>query len=295
MYRSENARIGIWSRVGLRQRVAHPRETLQPKRRLESMSARFLVFLVTFMVLDSAAAFALPPCAGRVVLTHARYVRVDEKTGTLSFADGRTVHLESIRLPAGAADRAPVEFASNALHAISDMARRGAMTMTSMPPELDRHRRLRAQAFAGGDWLQAELLELGLARVALAPDRTECASELLAIEARARQSRQGLWASPAYAIRSPQDVRRDVGTFQVVEGTVVSAAVKNGRAYLDFGSDWRTDFTVTVDPDDMANFRRTGVDPRSYSGQTIRVRGWVLWHFGPEIEVPNPQSVEVIK
>jgi hypothetical protein len=167
--------------------------------------------------------------------------------------------------------------------------------MTSTPPELDRYRRLRAQAFVGGHWLQAELLGLGLARVSLAPDRTECASELLAVEARARQSEKGLWASPVYAIRSPQDVQHDVGTFQIVEGTVLNATVKNGRAYLNFGSDWRTDFTATVDPDDMANFRRVGVDPKSYSGQTIRVRGWVQWHYGPEIEVPNPQSIEVIK
>ena len=129
------------------------------------------------------------------------------------------------------------------------------MTMTSTPPELDRYRRLRAQAFVGGHWLQAELLGLGLARVSLAPDRTECASELLAVEARARQSEKGLWASSRLCDPLAQDVQHDVGTFQIVEGKVLNATMKNGRAYLNFGTDWRTDFTVTVDPDDMANFR----------------------------------------
>ena len=47
----------------------------------------------------------------------------------------------------------------------------------------------------------------------------------------------GLWAWPGYAIRSPQDVQRDVGTFQIVEGAVLSAVVKSGRAYLYFGGD----------------------------------------------------------
>jgi endonuclease YncB( thermonuclease family) len=259
------------------------------------MSVRFLVSVVTFLVLGCATAVAFPRCAGPVKLANAHVARVDEKTRVLDLTSGQKVHLEGIRLPAGAADRAPVGFARAAIDAITTMVRSDAMTLTTTPPELDRYRRLRAQAFVGEHWLQADLLERGLARVSLAPDRTECASELLAIEASARQAGRGIWVSADYAIRSPLDIGGHVGTFQIVEGTVLSATNKNGRAYLNFGDNWRTDFTVTVDPDDIANFRRSGVDPNSYSGQTIRVRGWVQSHYGPEIEVPNPQSVEVIK
>jgi micrococcal nuclease len=259
------------------------------------MRTPLLTLVVTILVLDCSSALALPLCVGRVELANARFVRVDEKTGALDLAGGRIVHLEGIRLPAGVADRAPVAFETSALSAISTLARSGAITLAVTPPALDRYRRLRAQAFVGEHWLQAVLLERGLARVSVAPDRTECVSELLAIEAKARQAGRGLWAAPGYAIRSPQDLRQDVGSFQIVEGRVLDATVKYGRAFLNFGTDWRTDFTVTVDPDDMANFRRGGVDPKAYSGQTIRVRGWVQWHFGPEIEVPNPQSVEVVR
>lgn len=257
------------------------------------MSARFLGLLVTFVVAETTATFALPSCAGRVEIGSAHISRVDARTGSLNLVGGQIVHLEGIRLPV--ADRAPIGFAANAIGTIEKLARSGSMTFAATPPKLDRYRRLRAQAFVGEHWIQADLLERGLARVSLAPDRTECASELLAIEAEARQTGRGLWAWPSYAIRSAQDVRGDIGTFQIVEGTVLSTVVKGGRAYLNFGADWRTDFTVTVDPDDMANFRRTGVDPKSYSGQTVRVRGWVQWLHGPEIEVPNPQGIEVIK
>ena len=259
------------------------------------MSVRFLVSVVTFLVLGCSTAVAFPRCAGPVKLSNVHVVRVDGMTGVLEMTNGLKVHLEGVRLPAGAADRAPAEFARAVLSAIARMVRSDAMTLTTTPPELDRYRRLRVQAFVGENWLQADLLERGLARVSLAPDRTECAFELLAIEARARQAGRGIWASAGYAIRSPLDIGRYVDTFQIVEGTVLSATNKNGRAYLNFGDNWRRDFTVTVDPDDMANFRRSGVDPKSYSGQTIRVRGWVQSHYGPEIEVPNPQSIEVIK
>ena len=73
-----------------------------------------------------------------------------------------------------------------------------------------------------------------------------------------------------------------------------NADLKNGRAYLNFGADWRSDFTVTIEPQDMPNFRNSGVDPRNYTGQTIRVRGIVQSLNGPEIEVANPQGIEVI-
>jgi len=259
------------------------------------MIARFLTSVVTFLVLDSFTATAVPRCAGPVALANARFVAIDKKTGALDFAGGTTVHLEGIRLPAGALDRAPMRYAESAFNEIEEVARSGPVKLSVIPPRLDRYRRLRAQAFVGEHWLQADLLERGLARVSLAPDRTECASDLRAVEAEARLKKKGLWAWPGYAIRSSQSVRRDVGTFQIVEGSVVNATLKGGRAYLNFGSNWRTDFTVTVDPEDMAYFRRAGVDPRAYEGQTIQVRGWVQWHYGPEIEVPNPQSIEVIK
>ena len=66
-----------------------------------------------------------------------------------------------------------------------------------------------------------------------------------------------------------------------------------GRAYLDFGADWRNDFTATVAPTDMGNFRRAGVDPRDYVGKTVRLRGIVQFFHGPEIEIANPQQIEV--
>src|SRR5690349_8141664 len=134
------------------------------------MSVLFLVSVVTFLVLGCATAVALPRCAGPVKLANAHVARVDEKTRVLDLTSGQKVHLEGIRLPAGAADRAPVGFARAAIDAITTMVRSDAMTLTTTPPELDRYRRLRAQAFVGEHWLQADLLERGLARVSLAPD-----------------------------------------------------------------------------------------------------------------------------
>ncbi len=241
-----------------------------------------------------ASAAALPSCAGPVEITGGQLLRV-EKNGAVIFTDGRAIHLEAIRLPAGAADRAPQAFADKALASLAALLHQAPLTLTAVPPKEDRYDRVRGQLFgAGGNWVQLALLKSGLARVAIAPDRTECAGELFAAEAQARAAHAGIWSLPAYAVRTPDTVGRDIGTFQIVEGKVQNAGLKNGRAYLNFGADWRTDFTVSVAPEDMANFRRTGVDPRAYAGQTIRVRGIVQALNGPEIEAANPQGIEVV-
>ncbi len=254
---------------------------------------RALLPAVLLLAAAPACAAPLPSCAGPVEIADGQLLRV-ERNGAVILTDGRATHLEGIRLPGGAADRAPQAFADQAISTILALLHKGPLTLTAMPPKEDRYDRVRGQIFAGGAWVQLELVKKGLARVAIAPDRTECYTELYEAEAQARASHAGLWAVPAYALRTPDTVGRDVGTFQIVQGIVKNADVKNGRAYLNFGADWRTDFTVTIEPEDMPNFRRLGVDPRAYTGQMIRVRGLVQSLNGPEIELANPQSVEVV-
>ena len=246
---------------------------------------------LSLLVAPAAQAAALPDCAGASEISGAHLLRV-EKNGSVLLTDGRAIYLEGIRLPG--ADRAPPPFADRALGTLASLLGKASLTLTALPPKEDRYDRVRGQLFAGGTWVQAALLKAGLARVSIAPDRTECASELFAAEAQGRAARTGLWSLPAYAIRTPQTVGHDAGSFQIVQGKVLNAGLKNGRAYLNFGADWHSDFTVVVAPEDMANFRRIGVDPRSYAGQTIRVRGLVQYLNGPEIEVANPQGIEVI-
>lgn len=252
------------------------------------------LFAAALFIVLPTTSHGLPRCAGPTEISNGHLLRV-EKNGAIILTDGRAAHLEGIRLPEGAQDHAPQAFADQALSAIAALAQSGPLTLTAVAPKEDRYDRIRVQAFAGERWIQGELLAQGLARVSIAPDRIECASELFAVEAKARAARLGLWSSSAYAIRNPFNLSLDTGTFQVVEGKVLDAKVKGGRVYVNFGTDWRTDFTVTVDPADKKNFRNSGIDPTAYAGQTIRVRGLVQSSNGPEIEVPNPQGIEVIQ
>jgi endonuclease YncB( thermonuclease family) len=245
-----------------------------------------------------AKALAFPECAGPVEIIGAHIVRIERTNDAMVMRDGRAIHLEGIRLPHAGPDRAPAFMADRAFDAVNAMVKGRVLDITAIPPKEDRYDRVRGQVFSDDSaepWLQIALLRRGMARVDIAPDRAECWRELYDAEREARAAQKGLWAVPAYQVRTPDQLGADIGTFQIVQGEVLTADLHDGRAYLDFGTDYRIDFTVTISPADMANFRRDGVDPRGYAGKTIRVRGIVQQYNGPEIEIANPQQVEVVQ
>jgi endonuclease YncB( thermonuclease family) len=245
-----------------------------------------------------AWAAALPTtCAPTIEASDMQVVRA-EKNGVLVLIDGRAVHLEGILLPQGTKDHAPAFLAEQAISTLSDLSRGRTVSLAVNIPKEDRYGRLRAQVEFPQDndepWLQIAMLRRGLARVDIAPDRRECAAALYAAEAEARKNKNGIWTQAAYTIRNPDQLAGTAGTFQVVEGKVLTANVKNGRAYLDFGTDWGRDFTATISSDDMPVFRDAGIDPRNYAGKMVRVRGFVDQMNGPEIELSSPDMVEVL-
>ncbi|HWA31701.1 MAG TPA: thermonuclease family protein [Rhizomicrobium sp.] len=250
-----------------------------------------------FLLLGAGPAFALPPCAPPVEIPDLPIARI-ERNGLLIGTDGRAVKLEGIRLPGGARDHAPQYLADQALDVLHGLAVGHMVAATAAVPKEDRYGRLRAQAFVTDDgdrWIQDALLREGLARVSIEPDRRECVKELYAAEADARERHAGIWTLAAYAVRSATGVpKADLGTFQIVQGTATSAALRSGRVYINFGDDWKTDFTATVAPDDLKAFRDAGIDPQSYAGKTVRVRGVIEWHDGPEIELASPEDIEIV-
>jgi hypothetical protein len=262
------------------------------------MLRRFATGFAGVMVSVAAHASGLPACAPPVEASNVRVVRV-EANGVLVLEDGRAVKVEGLLLPGGAKDHAPRYLADEAVSVLSDLTRGRLVTLASQWPKEDRYGRVRAEVFVPDNvaqpWLQLEMLHRGLARVSIAPDRRECAGELYTAEDEARRSRNGIWSQATYAVRPASSTfAADTDTFQIVKGRVLSAEVKNGRAYLDFGTDWRHDFTVTISPGDMKTFRQAGVDPQSYEMKTVRVRGWVEQLHRPEIEVAGPEDIEVL-
>jgi endonuclease YncB( thermonuclease family) len=163
----------------------------------------------------------------------------------------------------------------------------------------DRHGRHLAHLVRLEDalWVQREMLDQGMARVYSFADNRAAIDQLLEAERRARARSLGIWGQPFYAIRDPASVIDDIDSFQIVEGMIVSAALVRGRHYLNFGDDWREDFTVTVAPRDRKIFQSSLVangleDLAALAGHRMRVRGWIKSYNGPQIEVTHPEQIE---
>jgi micrococcal nuclease len=136
----------------------------------------------------------------------------------------------------------------------------------------DRHGRILAHLVRDdGLWVQGRMLARGWARVYSFPDNRWGVGAMLALERAARAAGLGMWAHADYAVRAHTDLAGLDGTFQLVEGRVRAAATVKGRAYLNFGSDWKSDFTVTVEARDCKRFEAAGLDPDALGGTWVRV------------------------
>ncbi len=221
---------------------------------------------------------------------------------TLVLEDGlqvRLVGIQAPKLPLGRPNFQTWPLAEEAKAALSVLALDRELRLAYGGRRMDRHGRLLAQLYTAEDggterWLQGALLEAGMARVYSFADNRALVPEMLALETRARAQRRGIWAHPYYAIRDPEAAAAHIGSFQLVEGRVLEAAVVRGRAYLNFGDDWREDFTITLAPEVRRRFEAEGIDPRHYQATRVRVRGWLKSFNGPMIEVTHPEQIEVL-
>ncbi len=143
-----------------------------------------------------------------------------------------------------------------------------------------------------GEWIQAALLAAGMARVYSFRDNRTAVRTMYGLEAEARRARRGIWAHPFYRVRAPGELFRDIGSFQVVAGRVRAVATVRGTTYLNFGPDWRSDFTVMLKGRARRLFREAGLSPKALEGHRIRVRGWLRKRNGPMIEATHPEQIE---
>lgn len=225
--------------------------------------------------------------------------RVDEVVDgdTVRLGDGREVRLVGIqapKLPLGRAGFRTWPLAPEAKAALERLALGKTVTPGFGGTREDRHGRVLAHLLtAEGIWLQGAMLERGMARVYTFPDNRAAAREMLALERAARAARRGIWSLDTYRVRGPDELEGLIDTFQIVEGRVLRAELVRDFLYLNFGSDWRSDFTVRIARRSLRLFVQTGQDPSQLEGSMVRIRGWLRRQNGPMIEATHPEQLEI--
>jgi endonuclease YncB( thermonuclease family) len=224
---------------------------------------------------------------------------------TLYLADGREVRLVGLqapKLPLGRPDFEPWPLSDDAKAELSRLVLGEPVTLAYGGRPVDRHGRMLAHLYLdpqaageGGTWVQGRMLEAGMARVYTFADNRDLAREMYAREDAARQARRGIWDHPFYQVRGTNELDQLIDTFQVVAARVRDVAEVDGRVYLNFGADWRTDFTVTLPPRTARTFAEEGVDVQRYEGARVQVRGWLERYNGPLIEATHPEQIRILE
>lgn len=144
-----------------------------------------------------------------------------------------------------------------------------------------------------GLWVQASLVNRGLAITLPSAFTHEMSAPLLNYEAEARADKRGIWAETV-AVLNPESVKEKTGSFQIVEGKTYSVSSKNNIIYINFTRDWRSDFTIRIRKEDRIAFSRAGMNPLRLTGKKLRVRGFVEEYNGPMITATHPSQIEVL-
>lgn len=206
----------------------------------------------------------------------------------LELVDGRSIRLAGIRVPATVAGQAQT--------VLAELVADRALRLGTSPAPFDRYGDLVAQVErADGLWLQGALLERGLAQVRTRPDEVARAAAMLDLEQAARAAGRGLWRQPGLAARPADQLADAIGSFQIVQGRVLRVAPTEDYVYLNFGQDWRSDFTLRLRRAELdASFARSPVDVLALAGRRVEVRGFVLNAGGPLIELSHPEQIQVL-
>ena len=196
-----------------------------------------------------------PACTLQAAGTHAVVRVIDAETVLLD--DASEVRLIGALAPRApdmrpGADAWPPEAA--AIEALRALVQGRSVELAYAGRRSDRYGRLLAHLFLDRDgervWVQGELLKAGHARAYGLPGSFTCMPEMLAHERVARSAGTGLWSNGAYRTRSalrPGALMRYRNSYQIVEGQLAHVAPTKARTYLNFGADWRRDFTAGID------------------------------------------------
>jgi len=212
----------------------------------------------------------------------------------LRLSDGRVVHLPHI-LPPGPdrhepmSDTRPIRIAAATL---ADLVLGQDVRVDLATPARDRYGRLRAQVSVDGRDVAGEVAKRGTVRVFPEPGATaERITDLITAEDEGRASGagfwgNGFWGSGFFSIRDADSVTDESDRFEIVQGQVQRVSRIGNRYHLEFGDDWRTDFTAGLD-------RSLGrdMDIDELKARIVIVRGWLRFWNGPFMEIQ--QAVQI--
>lgn len=162
----------------------------------------------------------------------------------------------------------------------------------------DRYARNLAFVEIGGKDVGTELLRRGLARTLFIGSCSRKKSSLyLVLERSAFRQARGIWS-----IQQPRRVDHDqagsyIGWMMNVTGQVRRVHIGPKAIHLNFGKDYRKDFTAVIFRSDLSSLSKQGLlmPVTDYKGKHVQVTGYLRSYQGPEILIDSADQIKVLR
>lgn len=228
------------------------------------------------------------------------YVRSVFDGDTVLLNNGLKVRLLGINTPEINYKNGKAEpFAYKAKARLERLTDRTAVRLEYDKRKTDKYGRELAHLYTkDGLWLNKALVEEGLAHVYSFPENTKHVDTLLTEEAKAQVLKKGLWSHKkwrTFNASNMRDLEKRIGEFTIVEGTVSHANQVGNKFYINFGKNWRQDFTIQLNDRYKRNFSKEMLNKlKTLEGLKVKVRGKLIPINGPMISITHPQQLTII-
>jgi endonuclease YncB( thermonuclease family) len=213
--------------------------------------------------------------------------------------DGTIVRLASLQVPniqeTTGLMRAGEPMGENSQEFLQKLIAGKKLELRPEPPMIDRKgRRVAIARLADGTSVQENILRAGMGVVYPFPYNKDFLPEMLSAEKEARTAKRGIWSNLYWKPTSASTLHIEKERYQLVHGTIQKVATAGGNWYLNFGEDYKTDFTGFIQKADYSQqFRK--YDLKSLQGKTVLLRGWVYRRDGVMMDIAMPEQIEVFE
>ncbi len=205
---------------------------------------------------------------------------------TLEISGGERIRLLGIDAP----ERGDVLF-DPATDRLKELTASG-LVILEMCEDRDIYGRLLATVMTDSGNVNSILLREGMALPMLIPPcGRPVAVDVLVAAAQGALSGKGIYSLNGYGMLSPMEAGDHIGEYVIVKGIILDLHKGEKAWHLNFGPEWKTDFTAVLFREGQQRFIDLGLDPVDLVGSEVLVIGKVKRYSGSEIIVRGPDQV----
>ena len=231
-------------------------------------------------------------------LANAEIVKYVYDGDTFITTDGKKVRVLNINTPETAKKNKPSEpYSVKAKKHLEKLVNGKEVKLVFDKEKKDKYKRYLAYVYLkDGTFVNAEMLRSGLAHLYSFPNNVSKYDELRKAEDEARAKKLNLWSNERWELQNANSDKKvekfRFGKYQMFKGKVIEVAKVGKRTFLNFGNNWRTDFSVEIKNKHLKHFSKP-LD--SYKGKTVIIRGILRPVNGALINATHEQQIEVIE